>query len=409
VVIIPIILIGRKVRAKSKQSQNTLGVLTEFSNEILQALKTVQSYTQEKMMADLYHTKISQMTTQSLSYIKLRAGLTAFVIAIVFTAIGIVLWRGGHDVLAGRMTAGELSSFILYAIFMVGAVGALSEEISAFNRAAGAIERILEIFKMEPEAAQTKMADNIAVKGKIIFDHVSFSYPQRPDEAVLNDISFTIEANKTVAIVGPSGAGKTTVFLLLQKFFVPARGDIFIDNHKISGFSDFALRQQMALVSQDVALFAMSVHDNIAFGATREVSRDEIMRAAEEAHIHDEIMALPHGYDTILMPQGQNLSGGQRQRLAIARAIIRESKILLLDEATSALDAENERHIQAAIQSVKGGRTVIVIAHRLSTVRNADHIIVMEQGRIVDEGTHDDLMQKGGLYYKLASLQFTGG
>jgi ATP-binding cassette subfamily B protein len=336
--------------------------------------------------------------------------MTAIVIFLVFTGVVGVLWIGANDVRTDQMTAGTLVQFLIYSIMVAGGVAALSEIWGELQRAAGATERLVELLSIEdtvqdPSAPQTL---SMPVSGAITFDAVTFHYPQRPNTVALDDVAFQVAAGETVAIVGPSGAGKSTIMQMLLRFYDPEVGGIVIDGVNLRDMARHDFRQHIALVPQDAAIFAVSAMENIRFGRP-EASDADVIAAAKAAAAHNFISALPDGYDTYVGERGVMLSGGQKQRIAIARAILRDAPILLLDEATSALDAESERLVQAAVESLSADRTTLVIAHRLATVKKADRILVMDQGKIVAQGTHDSLIAEQGLYARLAKLQFTAG
>jgi ATP-binding cassette subfamily B protein len=336
--------------------------------------------------------------------------MTAIVIFLVFTGVVGVLWIGANDVRTDQMTAGTLVQFLIYSIMVAGGVAALSEIWGELQRAAGATERLVELLSIEdtvqdPSAPQTL---SMPVSGAITFDAVTFHYPQRPNTVALDDVAFQVAAGETVAIVGPSGAGKSTIMQMLLRFYDPEVGGIIIDGVNLRDMARHDFRQHIALVPQDAAIFAVSAMENIRFGRP-EASDADVIAAAKAAAAHNFISALPDGYDTYVGERGVMLSGGQKQRIAIARAILRDAPILLLDEATSALDAESERLVQAAVESLSADRTTLVIAHRLATVKKADRILVMDQGKIVAQGTHDSLIAEQGLYARLAKLQFTAG
>lgn len=407
VVIIPIIFLGRRVRHLSKKSQEKIGNLNIYANETIHEIRTVQAFTHEAEDNQKFQQLIKEAFHTAVQRIKWRSALTAIVIALIFGAVSIVLWIGGYAVLKGDLTTGELSAFIFYAIVVAGSVGALSEVGGDLQRAAGAAERLTDILAIKPEIASPLHPRYLTspVKGKISFDHVSFSYPSRPDVLALKDVTLEINPGEKIALVGPSGSGKTTVFQLLLRFYDPRLGKILIDDLDIRDLTTHHLRQQIGLVSQDPVIFDMSVLENIRYGVPQ-ATETQIHKAAEAAFAMEFIKKLPKGFETVLGERGVRLSGGQRQRLAIARALLRDPPLLLLDEATSSLDAESEQMIQRALVDLTKDRTTIIIAHRLSTVRQVDRILVVDQGEIVTQGTHRQLLQQGGLYARLAALQF---
>jgi ATP-binding cassette subfamily B protein len=336
--------------------------------------------------------------------------LTALVILLVFGAVGLVLWMGGKDVLEGRISAGELSAFVFYAVVVAGAVGAISEVIGDLQRAAGATERLVELLHATDTVQDPAHPRPLQhpVRGEVGFEQVRFHYPSRPEQASLDGVSFTIRKGETVALVGPSGAGKTTILHLLLRFYDPQEGTVAIDGIDLREMARAEFRRAIALVPQDPVIFAATARENIRFGRPNATDA-EVEEAAKAAAAHDFLAALPQGYDTYVGERGVMLSGGQKQRVAIARAILRDAPILLLDEATSSLDAESERAVQHAFETMSAGRTTLIVAHRLATVKRADRILVFDHGKIVAEGTHQSLVAEGGLYARLARLQFTEG
>ena len=406
-VLVPIIVFGRKVRRLSRASQDRIADVGARVDETLNAIPTVQSFAREPLERQRFAETVEDAFMTAVRRIRARALLTGTVILFVFGGIGIVLWMGGHDVLAGRISAGELSAFVFYAVVVAGSVGAISEVYGDLQRAAGAAERLLELLNagsdIEPPADPLSLPE--PSPGLVAMKDVRFFYPSRPDQASLEGVDFSVASGETVALVGPSGAGKTTVFQLLLRFYDPVAGTVMVDGLDVREVRPSALRERMALVPQEPVIFGASVRDNILYGRP-DASDDEIIAAARAAHALDFIEDLPEGFDSFLGERGVRLSGGQRQRIAIARAILKDAPILLLDEATSALDAESEQAVQQALDGLMAGRTTLVIAHRLATVLKADRILVMDHGRIVESGRHADLVAAGGIYARLAELQF---
>ncbi|MEM8632832.1 MAG: ABC transporter transmembrane domain-containing protein [Pseudomonadota bacterium] len=409
-VLVPILTLGRRLRKISKENQDWIAASSGNASEALSSVQTVQAYTHERASWAAFGDVTETSYNVARRRIRTRAAMTAIVIFLVFAGIVGVLWVGANDVRSGLMTEGALVQFVIYAIMVSGAVAALSEIWGELQRAAGATERLVELLHAEDSVADPASPARVPqpVRGDIAFDSVSFRYPSRPERAALDAVTLNIKAGETVAFVGPSGAGKTTILQLLLRFYDPDAGRITIDGVDLASVSRQDFRQHMALVPQDPVIFAASARENIRFGHP-EATDAQIKAAAMAAEAHSFIDALPDGYDTYVGERGVMLSGGQKQRIAIARAILRDAPVLLLDEATSALDAESERAVQEAVDHLSAGRTTLVIAHRLATVKKADRIVVLEDGRIVAQGSHDALVSEGGLYARLARLQFTDG
>jgi ATP-binding cassette subfamily B protein len=403
----PIFLFGRRVRTLTVASQDRFANAVGFAGESVDAIETVQAFGRESSAIARFGAAVEAAFGVSLVRMKARALMTAMIIVVMFGGVTLVLWLGAQDVIAGRMSPGALLQFVLLSVFAAGAVGALGESWGDVQKAAGAMERIDELMRAEaairPPETPTILPE--PPTGEVSMSAVRFAYPGRTDLPALKGFSLTVRPGETVALVGPSGAGKSTVFRLLLRFYDPQAGVVSVDGMDVRAADPVAVRGRFAWVSQEAPLFSGSANENIRFG--REGASDsEIRAAADEAQALGFIEALPEGFDTPLGERGKSLSGGQRQRMAIARALVRDAPILLLDEATSALDAENERLVQAALDQAMQGRTTIVIAHRLATVLRADRIVVMEEGKVVQEGTHQSLMAQGGLYAHLAELQF---
>ncbi len=430
VVILPILLFGRRVRKLSRASQDRVADVSALAGETLSAIQIVQAYAREPFEAGRFRDAAEQAFQTAIRRTRARSLLTALAIVLVFGAIVFVLWLGAQAVMQGRISAGELTQFILYAAIVAGSVGALSEVLGDVQRASGAAERLIELLSAEPrivgpvhrEAGQRAGATEAAPGpvpptapgarasarqgASVDFDAVDFHYPSRPAEAALARFTLNVRPGETVALVGPSGAGKTTVFSLLLRFYDPQSGVVRVDGRDVRTFEPARLREGIGLVSQDSVVFSADVMENIRYGRL-DATDDEVIDAARAAHADEFIVRLPQGYRTYVGERGVRLSGGQRQRIAIARALLKNPPLLLLDEATSALDAQSEHAVQAALEAAMRGRTTLVIAHRLATVAGADRIVVLDRGRVVETGTHAELVARPGLYAKLAAMQFT--
>ncbi|WP_432761381.1 ABC transporter transmembrane domain-containing protein [Rhizobium mayense] len=410
IIVLPLVSFGRSVRKRSRAAQDTLANASAYANETIAASRTIQAFNGEAAAAQRYGAAVEDAYQAARAAIKSRSLLTGFAITMVFGSIVAVLWVGAQNVLAGTMSAGTLGQFLLYSVIAGSSLGSLSEVWGELSQAAGAADRLGELLaEVSPIATPSDPRPlPHPPQGRVEFSDVHFSYPSRPEKSALHGLSLSVKPGETVAIVGPSGAGKSTVFSLLLRFYDPQQGSVAVDGVDVSRVSPDALRGRIAIVPQDTTIFAASIHDNIAFGRPGAM-RDEVRAAAMAAQADDFISRLDQGYDTQVGERGITLSGGQRQRIAIARAILKNAPILLLDEATSALDAESETLVQKALDGLMETRTTLVIAHRLATVLKADRILVLDQGRIVEEGTHQSLIQHGGIYAKLARLQFDAG
>ncbi|QJQ07325.1 ATP-binding cassette domain-containing protein [Undibacterium piscinae] len=408
-VVLPIVFFGRRVRKLSRDSQDRIADASAMAGEILNAMPTVQAFTHETIEASRFSGSVENAFGTAMRRIRARSLLTVLVILLVFGAIVFVLWLGAHEVIQGRMSGGELGQFILYASIVAGAIGALSEVMGEAQRAAGATERLLELMAVQSPiqspAQATALPARTASGASLSLSDIGFHYPSRPDTAALSHLSLTIAPGETVAVVGSSGAGKTTLFQLLLRFYDPQQGSIKLDGVNIRDLDLHVLRDSIGIVPQDTIIFSADAMENIRYGKAGATDA-EVIAAAKMAAAHEFIERLPEGYQSFLGERGVRLSGGQRQRIAIARAMLKNPPLLLLDEATSALDAESERLVQGALEAAMQGRTTLIIAHRLATVQRADRIIVMEHGHIVETGSHASLVALGGIYANLASLQF---
>jgi ATP-binding cassette, subfamily B, bacterial len=410
IIILPLYAAGRAVRERSRIAQDMLADATAFAAESLAAIRVMQAFLAEGLSAARFRAAAMNAYEAARATAQSRAIVTVAALFLSFASVVVVLWLGAQDVIAGRMSGGLLSQFLLFAVFAAGALGELSQVWSEVSQAAGAAGRIAELLAVKPtiRAPANPLLLPSPPRGEVAFEHVAFAYPGRADEPVLKDLNFRVKPGEMVAFVGPSGAGKSTIFQLMLRFYDPTSGAVTLDGVDIARVEPAGLRSRLALVPQDAVIFGASIADNIAYGAPG-ATRDDVRAAATRAAANAFIMATPHGYDTLVGERGVTLSGGERQRLAIARAILKDAPVLLLDEATSALDAANETLVQGALDALMQGRTTLVIAHRLATIVNADRILVMDGGRIVEEGTHASLLAQGGLYASLARLQFETG
>ncbi len=408
-IVIPLVAFGRWVRRLSRNAQDTLADASAYAAELIGAIRTVQAYTSERLATNRFGGEVEQAYEAARNSTRARAVLTLIIIFIVFSSVVAILWVGSHDVLTGQITPGRLGQFVLYAAFAATGLGQLSEVWGEVSAASGAAERLFEILRVKSQitAPPQPIALPQPARGDVGFENVSFAYPTRPDVLAIDNVSLSVKAGEKVAIVGPSGAGKSTLFHLLLRFYDPARGTISLDGVPVKSANPVDVRSRIALVPQDSVVFAASARENIRFGRP-DATDAEVERAAELAHATEFLRRLPDGFEAQLGERGVTLSGGQRQRIAIARAILRDAPLLLLDEATSALDAESETLVQTALEELMRHRTTLVIAHRLATVLSCDRILVMDQGRIVEQGTHAELVAANGLYARLARLQFEG-
>jgi ATP-binding cassette subfamily B protein len=408
-IVLPLVAFGRWVRRLSRNAQDTLADASAYASELVGAIRTVQAYTGERLAGTRFGKEVEQAYEAARTSTQARAVLTAIIIFIVFTSVVAILWIGSHDVLTGTITPGRLGQFVLYAAFAASGLGQLSEVWGEISAASGASERLFEILRVTPEIAAPAVPRALPKpsRGDVSFDQVRFAYPTRPEVLAVDGVSFSVRAGEKVAIVGPSGAGKSTLFHMLLRFYDPSSGAVSFDGVPIRTADPREVRSQIALVPQESVVFASSARENIRFGRPA-ASDAEVERAADLAHATEFIRRLPNGFETELGERGVTLSGGQRQRIAIARAILRDAPLLLLDEATSSLDAESETLVQTALEELMRHRTTLVIAHRLATVLSCDRILVMDQGRIVEQGTHASLVAANGLYARLARLQFEG-
>lgn len=407
-ILIPIFGIGRRVRVLSKINQDKIAESSGNASESLLASQTVQAFTHEAVSRTLFAKLTEEAYDATRKRVTIRALMTAIVIFLIFTGVVAVIWIGARDVKAGNMTAGVLVQFVIYAVLVGSSVTAFAEFWGEMQRAAGATERLIELLNSEDVVKDPEAPDQLdfPVRGELEFEKISFFYPSRPNIAALDTLSLKVESGETIALVGPSGAGKSTIFQLLMRFFDPTSGKIMLDGKPISSLKREDFRKHLSIVTQDPVIFGTSAMENIRFGRP-DASDKEVIEAAKAAAAHNFLKMLPDGYESFVGEQGVMLSGGQKQRLAIARAILRDAPILLLDEATSALDAESEFAVQEAVEALARTRTTIIIAHRLATVKKADRIVVVDEGKIVAQGTHSELVSQGGLYARLAKLQFT--
>ena len=405
-ILVPIIVLGKKVRGFSRTTQEKLAGVSAYIDESLSGIRTVQAFCHENHSRRVFSDHVEMTFEASTQRIRQRAFMIVTVLFLVFSGICFVLWQGGHAVFAGDITAGQLVSFLFYAVLMASGMGSISDIVGDLQRAAGAMDRLVEILQKEPELLVVEKPIHLEEsKGHILFDNITFSYPSLPNLTVLNEVSFDIQPGQKIAIVGPSGAGKTTVFQMLLRFYDPVYGQVKFDGHNLRQLDPAQLRSHIGLVAQDPMIFSTTIYENVRF-AKPEATHQEILSAIEASQVREFADRLPDGLDTFVGEKGTRLSGGQKQRVAIARAILKDPAVLLLDEATSALDAENEKYVYDAFEKLMRDRTTLIIAHRLATVKQVDKILVFEHGKIVDAGTHDELISRNGVYKRLAELQF---
>jgi len=405
-ILLPVILYGKRIRNLSRESQDTIADVGTYAGEIIQNIKMVQSFTNEPYERKAFSNEVEVAFDVARKRIMQRAIMIAVVILIIFTALSGMMWSGGHDVIQGVMSPGDLGAFVFYAMMVGSAFATISEVYGELQRAAGATERLTELLNVSSEIGTPEQIEQISDSANdVSFNNVTFHYPSRPDQWALENVSLSIPAGKSLALVGPSGAGKSTMFEMLQRFYDPQQGQILIADHAINSISPQDLRSRIAVVPQHPTLFSQNVWKNIRYGNVN-ATDDHVIAAAKAAHAHEFIEALPEGYDSFLGERGVRLSGGQQQRIAIARAILKDPQILLLDEATSALDAESEKLVQLALKELMHNRTTLIIAHRLATILDVDTIAVMEHGKIIDTGQHHQLLDSCHLYRRLADLQF---